>query len=460
MRGRWRRGIALLPVLGLVFFLSACGPAQRPEERESSREQESRMKTVPQPPVPGESSREQTTTEDIKEEASRKEPGEASSPESSEESSEEPSSPPDTPKGPETSAATREPEEMGTRRSEILRGEILALNGGRPVGEDYGGFRIDLDGSSGEELITLEPDLLYGERPVFRLLIEGRPAGTPLSPELKKNASWKELLAWPDESVFSREEEAKLYLASPDGEGIVLFLERAGETYGLIPEKGEEGLRLRTRFRGPGKSMEDFIPRQGLKEYIAQGWLVRPGNQDRLDLTGDGEEETILVRPEEGDALIPFGEIISAREMPEEARIVFEGFSSGGSPIYFRYGNLYYAPNSQGGYDLMAELLVQGELRRVCYQLMDFNARPLVRGDSFAHASYRAAGFVSGPAPGWEGVSEAARKVYEEERQGKTPIDPRELGELRQFFSSLFAAHFLLDEYEDVRDIPLEHLFY
>lgn len=366
---------------------------------------------------------------------------------------------------------TVQAEDRNLRLGEIQTGAVVALNGGDPVTEDYPGFRIDLDGDGKTDTVTLEKGVGNHDTLAFELYVNGLPAGTS---HLRYH--WSELgldkadLIFPEEATFSREAGYRMYLASLDGGTVTLFLESEEETYGLnlrevFTEEEGYSIVLSTRLRGPGKQMKDFVPCQPLEKYIEAGWLLRPFGGDELDLNGDGSRnrvELMYGRTAEGKCY-PYAEIMHFDDQPVSTPLYYEGYENifgDERGLYFRYGDLYYVPNDLGGYDIMGELSLNGRTNVVLYQLTDQNYMPLEKGKMPSQAVYRITSNMPYPYPGWEGVDEAVRAYFDKTAQGHAQPAGEELAGLQKLFRNLFAGHFLLDEYEDVRDIDLSMLFY
>lgn len=380
-------------------------------------------------------------------------------------------------------------EDVQNLREEILRGRVAALNEGKTIGDDYPGFLIDLDGNGRAERISLEKGVGNRNALAREFYVDGKPAGTSWL-----RYHWGDMgmagheILWPDEGTFSREAEYKLYLASLDGEHITLFLESHEQTYGLSLIKeyySDEGfnMTLRTRLRGLGKSMAEFAPCRSLEQYIAEGWLLRPEEGDELDLSGDGVRESMelelvfygggahsgfpyaeVLRIADGEKkiLLP-GDVRHIAGSERAATIIYEGFDNAfanESGLNLRYGDLYYLENGAGGYDLIGELSLNGRTLIQRYQLTDEEWKPLEAGGDLSRALFRNIGGMPYPYPGWEGVDEAVRAYFDKEAQGHAQPAGEELAGLQKLFRNLFAGHFLLDEYEDVRDIDLSRLFY
>ncbi len=394
-------------------------------------------------------------------------------------------------------------EDLTARRADILAGTVLPLYDHRPVDENFPGFRIDMDGDGKPEEVGIAPGVGNHNALTWELTLNGRPAGTSWMHYAQvpmAGASYAiDEVQWPEEGNFSRERGYTMYLASLDGEHITLFLESMQETYGVdfLEYLGEEALRAgaRTRIRGR-KMMDEFVPNAPLSDYIAAGWKVRPADGDRLDVTGDGEENTLRVTnlsarnsyPVYNDqdgintgrnsipfheesantvgTCLPYREFIAVDDGEAYAVVLTAavGTAPGGSLMSpsFRYGDLYYAANNLGGYDLIGEIILNGTTLGMRYRLSDEELNPAGPDMSVEKAGYRLINGLARHLPGAEETDGSAVRCFRETREaaGGVPVSDEDLYALDRLLGDVFAGHFLLDEYEDVRDIDLTWLYY
>ena len=365
----------------------------------------------------------------------------------------------------------KDKEDLTSLRKDILGGKVVRLYDGKTVNENFPGFLLDMDGDGEPEEVGLTPGVGNHDAMTWELSLNGRPAGVS---SLNYNMELKELLGledteilWPEEGNFSRETPYKMYLASLDGKRITLFLESDEQTYGVefvkIDANTVSAAGARTRIRGFGKSMEDFRPLQPLQDYIAEGWQVCPFEGDALDVTGDGTADVIHVtRSNPWGVSFPYMEWAAVNDAAPQP-VSFEGFENGyadESGKVFRFGDLYYLLNDQGGYDVVGELAINGRTVVTCFRLADETARPLEPGEDFSRAGYHSIGGGFFPLPGWEGVEESVKRYYESARALHGDASAKDIAELQRLFRSEFADHFLLSAYPDVRAVNLEGLFY
>ncbi|MBQ6074638.1 MAG: hypothetical protein IJK86_00615 [Lachnospiraceae bacterium] len=390
-------------------------------------------------------------------------------------------------------------EDLTARREEILAGAVLPLYDHKHIDENFPGFLIDMDGDGTLEEIGIAPGLGNRNALTWELNLNGRPAGVSWmnyaqSIQYGSPYTWDEIV-WPEEGNFSRERGYEMYLASLDGEHITLFLESMQETYGLdfLEYQDDETLRagVRIRIRGLHKMMGEFTPNAPLADYIAAGWKVRPADGDRLDLTGNGEENTLRVTnhsslvnypvyyDETGMNNVPFNkesmqigdcwpysEFVAA-DNGEAFAVVYTDRSHTGIMgdtviLSFRYGDLYYERNTQGGYDLIGELTLNGSALATRYKLTDQEWNPVTPDANLSKAGFRALGGSSHPLSGAREEDELALRYFAVEREadGGVPAPEGDLETMDKLFRDVFTGFFLMDEYEDVRDIDLGMLFY
>ncbi|MBO4839055.1 MAG: M56 family metallopeptidase [Lachnospiraceae bacterium] len=393
-------------------------------------------------------------------------------------------------------------EDLTARRADILAGEVLPLYGGNYVDENYRGFMIDMDGDGTVEEIGIAPGLGNDHALTWELTLNGRPAGISWMNYAVSSAYGSpytnDQIQWPEEGNFSREGHYQMYLSTLDGEHILLFLEvhdsSNAQIYGLdfMEYRGDETLisTARTRIRRYTGSMEtSFTPNLPLAEYIARGWLVRPADGDKLDVNGDGKENTVRVVNHLSETGYPIYYSESFPFNKESMKIgecwpYSEFVAVDGGEAYavvhqvdgrtddfgakkllsFRYGDLYYAANDLGGYDLIGELCLNGATVAERYRLTDpDDVNPATASaKDVDKAGFRVVSGWSHPLPGSEEWDELILRYFRntEEAAGGAPVFEWELKQLDRIFGDAFAGHFLLDEYEDVRDIDLSLLYY
>lgn len=248
--------------------------------------------------------------------------------------------------------------DLSSLREGILAGEVVSLNDGAAV-QLMDGFILDMDGDGKKEQLHVTRGLDKAGKEIFEFYVNEYRMG--FSAYRNQYGSLEPAIysvEWPDTGEFSKEAGYSLYLASLDGERISLFLSNEEQTYGLDFEEFHwdetycyQGI---VRIRGIGKGMEDFIPCQALESYIQDGWLVRPREGDRLDVTGDGKTDYIGVGHLN---YIPFGEGIQVNE--GEFREFY--WEEENSNCGFGFPLLYYTPGNQGGYDLIGEVIRNGQ---------------------------------------------------------------------------------------------------
>ena len=390
-------------------------------------------------------------------------------------------------------------EDLTARREEILAGAVLPLYDHKQIDENFPGFLIDMDGDGAPEEIGIAPGLGNHNALTWELNLNGRPAGVSwmnYAQSIDYGSPYaNDEILWPEEGNFSRERGYEMYLASLDGEHITLFLESMQETYGLdfLEYQDDETLRagVRTRIRGLHKMMGEFTPNAPLADYIAAGWKVRPADGDRLDLTGNGEENTLRVTnhsslknypvyyDETGMNNVPFNkesmqigdcwpysEFVAA-DNGEAFAVVYTdrshtGYMGDTMILSFRYGDLYYERNTQGGYDLIGELTLNGSALAARYKLTDQEWNPVAPDAKLSKAGFRALSGSSHPLPGAREKDELALRYFAVEREadGGVPAPEGDLESMDNLFRDVFTGFFLMDEYEDVRDIDLGMLFY
>ena len=283
-------------------------------------------------------------------------------------------------------------------------------------------------------------------------------------------------LYWPEEAVFSRNNGYKMYLASMDGEHILVFLSNYEQTWGVqfIDAYGQENTTFPyavARIRGIGKSMDDYIPNQTLEQYIADDWLVRPMDGDVLDVSGSGVPNVVRVAYQ-GTLMFPgpYYEGIAVYTPESNPQGAVLGSVGSVSWIEFdqqtdayvrglRYDQLYYAPNPTGGYDLLGEISFGQNWHCDRLRLTDGNWR-LISGSDEAQMAFQKSESAATSLPGRDGASAEALQAFDTLRGTAPYLDAESLRAFELYFRDDFVPHFLLSEYEDVRDISLEELFF
>ncbi|MBO4871943.1 MAG: hypothetical protein J5496_00820 [Lachnospiraceae bacterium] len=252
-------------------------------------------------------------------------------------------------------------------RERILGGEVIALMDGAEITDAFPGFSLDLDGDGSAESFSIENGVNPQRELCREIYLNGRAAG--YSHQVYQSAlngdSSLELLHWPEEGSFRKNAGYRLYLASMDGEHILIFLSNEEQTFGLdfagavVQYTEKDAVFARARIRGIGKTMADFVPNRSLEEYIAEGWLCRPRDGDRLDVNGCGEKNLLRVSysyqriglPAECIGVCPTGD--SQAEPVYQAAVTW---TEPGRTDAFRYDQLYYWKNEYGWYDLIGEI--------------------------------------------------------------------------------------------------------
>ena len=367
----------------------------------------------------------------------------------------------------------RESQTLKGLRKRILGGEVIELMDGAEITDDFPEFYIDLDGDGTVDRFSVEKGVNAQHELCYEFYYNGKAAGYS---RLLYMEDFPEDLYWPEEAVFSRNNGYKMCLASMDGEHILVFLSNYEQTWGVqfIDAYGQENTTFPyavARIRGIGKSMDDFIPNQTLEQYIADGWLVRPMDGDVLDVSGSGVPNVVRVAYQ-GTLMFPgpYYEGIAVYTPESNPQGAVLGSVGSVSWIEFdqqtdayvrglRYDQLYYAPNPTGGYDLLGEISFGQNWHCDRLRLTDGNWR-LISGSDEEKMAFQKSESAGTSLPGRDGASAEALQAFNTLRGTASYLNAETLRAFELYFRDDFVPHFLLSEYEDVRDISLEELFF
>ena len=359
----------------------------------------------------------------------------------------------------------RESQTLKGLRERILGGEVIELMDGAEITDDFPELNIDLDGDGAWDRFSVEKGVNTQYELCYEFYYNGKAAGC--SSEVYRSAYDPDLdisrFHWPEEADFRRNAGYMLYLASMDGEHILVFISNGEETWGVsfvrTVDVSGESVRFYAvaRIRGVGKSMNDFVPNQTLEQYIADGWLVRPMDGDALDISGSGSKNMVRVSYEGFPVYEKIGVYPVSRGGSEPDDTALVAWEAG--DLTTRYDQLYYAPNPTGGYDLLGEISFGQNWHCDRLRLTDGNWR-LISGSDEEQMAFQKSESAGTSLPGRVGASAEALQAFDTLRGTAPYLDAESLRAFELYFRDDFVPHFLLSEYEDVRDISLEELFF
>ncbi len=329
----------------------------------------------------------------------------------------------------------RDPEDLTAQRENILNGEVIHLNGGEPITDDFQGFVIDLDGDGKADTVTVESGVNAKMELSYELCLNGRYIGISKQVYQESDRLDVSVKSRPDEATFPKHAGYSMALASLDGKTVSVFLSSEEQTYGMDLNTYENEsvtfVAADPVIRGFGKTMDDFIPCQSAGEYVADGWLRSPREGDQLALTGNDTVHTLHRAEKRGEDSFSIDEGPVFSVQPHRTSVGTVQFSL-----------FYYARLAEGGYCLVGEATDESNEIVTVFYPVENNGQIIFVDRTEEYY----------PLFGSEHVSEELNAYMDqlaEEQLGHASAAVLE--ELQLFARDGFTRHFLEAEFEEAR---------